>query len=378
MSSFLANMRLARQDFFKLSRYRPAPAWAMWLMTLAVSLSWGLGLLALILLLGRRWPQAGWWLSTALPFLFTSVMIGLSFHVVYTAVERHSSDRFLAWINGRPSLPVVLCYGGISTLCVMLGFALSYLLLGSLPGYEGVRLGPVSSWLSIALTGLIISVLWSIWWSQQWQEEYLKRQAQEAQLRLLQAQIEPHFLFNTLANVHGLMDHDPALAKQMLASFTDYLRVSLGRLRAQDSTVAQEFELARSYLQLLQIRMADRLQFDLQADDEAQGLVLPPLLLQPLVENAVVHGLEPSIDGGTVRMRARVNGQRLLIEVQDDGRGLNALPRPGGRRGNNMALENIRERLQARYGSGATLELQNAEPGTRALISIPMTDGTRT
>ena len=99
---------------------------------------------------------------------------------------------------------------------------------------------------------------------------------------------------------------------------------------------------------------------------------MPPLLLQPLVENAVMHGLEPAIDGGTLQLRARVQGRQLVLEVQDDGRGLDAPPRPGARRGNGMALDNIRQRLLARYGTEATLELQALQPGTLARITLPL------
>jgi LytS/YehU family sensor histidine kinase len=172
--------------------------------------------------------------------------------------------------------------------------------------------------------------------------------------------------------VQSLMDHDPPKAKQMLASFTEYLRASLGTLRRDQGKVADELDLAQSYLRLLQGRMEDRLRFEIEADAAARAQPLPPLLLQPLVENAVMHGLEPSIDGGTVRISARVQGQRLVLEVQDDGRGLDAPPRPGARRGNGMALDNIRERLQARYGAEATLDVQAARPGTLARISLPL------
>jgi hypothetical protein len=121
----------------------------------------------------------------------------------------------------------------------------------------------------------------------------------------------------------------PAQGQADAGSFTDYLRASLSTLRSDNSPVAQELALAESYLQLLQARMEDRLQFSIQADETARAVPLPPLLLQPLVENAVVHGLEPSIEGGTVRVSARVRGEELVLEVQDNGLGLAASrPRP--------------------------------------------------
>jgi signal transduction histidine kinase len=373
MQNFIATVRLARQDFFKLKRRHAAPEWALWVMTGLVALAWG-GMLSLVALVASgRLPSPAQALQVALPLLLTSLIIGVVFHVVYTAIERLASDRFLVWVNGEPGVLVGLFYGLTSMACVALGLFLGYLVLGQVPGMGRVEWAPQRSWISVSIFAIFISVLWGLWAWQQWHEEQLKRQAQEAQLRLLQAQIEPHFLFNTLANVQSLMDHDLPKAKQMLGSFTDYLRASLGNMRSEHSTVGQELELALRYLQLLQGRMEDRLRFEITADEAARAQPLPPLLLQPLVENAVMHGLEPSIEGGTVQVRARLQGGTLRLEVQDDGLGLNAPPRPGARRGNGLALNNIRERLQARFGPEARLELQTATPqGTLARITIPL------
>jgi len=375
MEHLLANLRLARQDFFKLRRKHAAPEWALWVMTGLVSLAWGLGLTLVAVVFSGRVPSARQLVELALPLLLTSLIIGTVFHVVYTAVERLAPDRFLAWVNGEPGLLVNVFFAASSMLCVALGLLLSLLLLGQVPGMGRVDWTPSRTWIPMAIFGVFFSVVWGLYAWQQWHEEQLKRQAQEAQLRLLQAQIEPHFLFNTLANVHSLMDHDLPKAKQMLASFTDYLRVSLGSMRSESSTVAQELDLAQSYLQLLQGRMEDRLRFEIRADEPARRHPLPPLLLQPLVENAVMHGLEPSITGGTVWVRARVQGTTLCLEVQDDGLGLDAPPRPGARRGHGLALNNIRERLKARYGPEAQFELLPApggQRGTLSRITIPL------
>ena len=187
--------------------------------------------------------------------------------------------------------------------------------------------------------------------------------ANEAQLRLLQGQMEPHFLFNTLANVISLIDADAPRAKHMLEALTDYLRASLGGLRHDDSTLAGELDLARRYLQLMQTRMGDRLRFEIEVDDAPAPRRLMPLVLQPLIENAVKHGLEPQVDGGTVRVKAArvaVDGQdSLQVCIEDDGAGLAAAARrprrrvAGGADGNGIALANLRERLQARFGAAA-------------------------
>jgi LytS/YehU family sensor histidine kinase len=199
-----------------------------------------------------------------------------------------------------------------------------------------------------------------------------EKRAAEAQLRLLQGQIEPHFLFNTLAGVLSLIDHEPAKAKQMLHDFTEYLRTSLGQLRSDNGPLSQELDLAEHYLRLLGARMEDRLHWHIEADDAARRAWVPPLLLQPLVENAIHHGLEPQLAGGTVQVSARVQGRQLVLEVSDDGRGLDAPPRLGARKGSGMALQNIRERLQSRYGHLASLELLPARPGTRVVMRLPL------
>jgi sensor histidine kinase YesM len=207
--------------------------------------------------------------------------------------------------------------------------------------------------------------------------------ANEAQLRLLQGQMEPHFLFNTLANVISLVDADAPRAKQMLQALTDYLRASLGALRHDDSTLLAELELARRYLQLMQTRMGERLRFEIEADDRVRDAALMPLVLQPLIENAVKHGLEPQVDGGTVRViatRLAIDGQdSLQVCIEDDGAGLAAAAsRPrrrvaGGADGNGIALANLRARLAARFGAAGRLTLDELETGrgTRACLIVP-------
>ena len=217
---------------------------------------------------------------------------------------------------------------------------------------------------------MVIAVANWFWWRLRVKQDTLLHQATEAQLRLLQAQIEPHFLFNTLANVQSLMDRDPSRAKQMLETFTDYLRTSLGQLRSTDSTLAAELAMTGSYLELLHIRMEERLRFEIDASDEALAAALPTLMLQPLVENAIEHGLEPKIEGGRVRIHARVVDGRLDILVEDDGLGLGS-PRRPRRHGVGMALCNIRERLRTQYGAKAALTLMPLAIGMQARLSLP-------
>ncbi|MBW1799425.1 MAG: histidine kinase [Deltaproteobacteria bacterium] len=188
----------------------------------------------------------------------------------------------------------------------------------------------------------------------------------ETHLRLLQAQIEPHFLFNTLSNVHGLMDTDLEKGKAMIEALTNYLRISLARSRKDISTLGQEIELIQDYLNIYQIRMGNRLQYRLEIDENIKGRSFPPMLLQPLVENAVRHGLEPRIDGGEVSITAKRDGHVIRIEISDNGPGMNTDSEQG------IGLKNIRERIEAIYGEEGRLILEENRPsGLTAGIEIP-------
>jgi Histidine kinase len=371
MSTLIHNLRLARHDFFKLRKHRDAPAWAMWLLTTGVGLAWGVGLLSLFGVVGGRVLSVNYWLQQGPPFIATALVIGFVFHSVYTLIERLAPQRFIDWTNGEPGLLVSLFFGFVSMACAVGGMGLAFLLIGSLPGMERVSWTSERSWLSFALTSVFASFIWGLWAWQEWHDEQLKRRTKEAELRLLQAQIEPHFLFNTLANVRSLIDFAPREAGEMLDAFTDHLRASLTGMRAETVSLDQELTLLGHYLRLMQMRMGDRLSFSIEADAQARAVMLPPLLLQPLVENAIHHGLEGQVEPGHVRIEARVAGNVLQVLVQDDGIGLDA---PRKRAGNGVATQNIRERLSRRYGPSARFHLEPARPkGTRALLELPLT-----
>jgi two-component sensor histidine kinase len=311
----------------------------------------------------RNW--AGWW-HWYQNNLIVCLSIGLLIHLLFDAAT---------WaIGGPPRLKRLrpwqrtLFFSAVPLTGVVFGWPLGLTLAGTditawVLGKRGAN--AIAGSLLIAL---LLTFLFHQWFAIKARQIDAEKRAAEAQLRLLQGQIEPHFLFNTLAGVISLIDTDAPRARQMLLAFTEYLRSSLTTLRQPQGPLAQELDLAENYLRLLQSRMEDRLQFGIEASDEARRVQVPPLLLQPLIENAVVHGIEPSIEGGRVSVQARVEDGRLLLTVHDNGRGLGAAPRRGG---NGMALANIRERLQARYGSAATLDVVAASPGTRAVLSLP-------
>jgi len=200
--------------------------------------------------------------------------------------------------------------------------------------------------------------------------EVIERQALQAQLRLMQAQIEPHMLFNTLANLQGLIAIDPDRASEMLDQLIQYLRATLSVSRSETTTLEQEFSAMEAYLGLMKVRMGDRLRYRLELPPELRKARLPTMLLQPLVENAIVHGLEPKIDGGAIVIQASADGASIEVEVRDTGLGLGQVHGP---RGGGVGVSTTRERLEALYGARAAITLLPVEPhGTLARLTLPL------
>ena len=206
----------------------------------------------------------------------------------------------------------------------------------------------------------------------------VSRQVTEARLQTLQAQVEPHFLYNTLANVQALNEVDPPAANLMVGHLIQYLRSSLPKMRESTSTVGQELELVRAYLNILQMRMGGRLEFAITAPDDLLAYAFPPMMLPSLVENAIKHGLEPQREGGRIDIvaeRAQEGvDQCLRLSVRDTGRGLSdASPQAGG----GLGLSNLRERLAALYGSKGRFWITSSEPkGVVATIEVPVQSAT--
>jgi signal transduction histidine kinase len=195
----------------------------------------------------------------------------------------------------------------------------------------------------------------------------LERKALDSRLRLLQAQVQPHFLFNTLANVRELVVSGSPQAATVLDSLIAYLRAAVPRLDEPATTMEQELQLVRAYLELMYMRMPDRLQFEVQVDSAALKLRCPPTTLLTLVENAVRHGIDPSEEGGRIEVRVRVQDGRCRAEVIDTGAGLH-----GAADGPGTGLATLRERLQLVFGGDAQLRLVELAPhGARAELDFP-------
>lgn len=202
-----------------------------------------------------------------------------------------------------------------------------------------------------------------------------QRLATESQLRLLRAQLEPHMMFNTLANLRSLVREDSLQAEVMIDQLITYLRSALAASRTEESTLGNEFTQLRAYLEIMSLRMGPRLAYRLELPGDLEKVALPPMLLQPLVENAIKHGLEPKVGRGRVDVIARRTDAGVEISVADTGLGLlsaGALESSVASASGSYGLLHVRERLQVAYGSQASLTLTQLAPsGVCATVRIP-------
>lgn len=197
----------------------------------------------------------------------------------------------------------------------------------------------------------------------------LKQQLAEARLQALQAQVEPHFLFNTLAAVEHLIETDPPRAAKMQGNLIGYLRSVMPNLRKPDSTVGREVDICRHYLEILKVRMEDRLDIVIDVPPGLESASLPPLILQSLVENAIQHGLEPKAEGGQIKIKAEISDGHLVIIVADTGIGFSPKSATSG---GGVGISNIRERLAAMFDKrGQLIITPNAPCGTQVRIELP-------
>jgi signal transduction histidine kinase len=202
------------------------------------------------------------------------------------------------------------------------------------------------------------------------ERESMQRQLSEARMQMMQAQVEPHFLFNTLASVEHLIETNPPRASAMQRSLIQYLRAVLPQMRETNlsSNLGREVDMVTAYLDLLKMRMEERLTVDIQIPEGLRTAAFPPMMLQSLVENAIKHGLECKSDGGTLKLMAEVAHSKLRVTVSDDGAGFGVVPS----KGTGLGLSNTRERLKLLHGEAAQLYISpNSPGGVIATIEVP-------
>ncbi|MFS2115825.1 sensor histidine kinase [Herbaspirillum frisingense] len=297
-----------------------------------------------------------------------------------------NGSRLLLWGNDAPNkLGMLLVIVVMAPLAVLLGRVLASLLMGQ-PILSLVPEHSDNIIAVIVLTFLVCFGATLFFWNRQKMAALeahatqVEKQAVQAQLQMLQAQIEPHMLFNTLATLQSLISTDPLQAELMLNQLVQYLRTTLSASRADSTSLQKEFDLIKAYLGLMSLRMGMRLSYTLQLPEHLGRLRLAPMLLQPLVENAIKHGLEPKVDGGNCTVRAAVHNDMLVLSVLDTGAGLPtsiSLNQPPPQKepviGMHFGLDNIRERLVTLYGPLAELIItHNVPAGAMAQITIPL------
>lgn len=336
-----------------------------------------------------------------------SVIIGTCISLLIDAL------RWLIWRTNKPNnLAFLLVCAASAPVGYYIGLSIGMLIYGiPIPSFNGfINRGDRAMVVMCIFISLISGIFF---WNQSKLAELkaqaekekarnaaIERQAMQAKLQLLQAQIEPHMLFNTLANLQGLIAIDAERAQYMLEQLILYLRASLSSSRTDKTTLKQEFALMHAYLELLAIRMGKRLTYQIDLPADLQSLQIAPMLLQPLVENAIKHGVEPKIEGGHIHVSAAVTDQVLHLKVIDTGMGLPSTYKEpvanqtqltqsqnhgendeksdhiNGRIDENshhVGNENVRDRLFALYGASASLTLSPNQPeGAIAHLTIPL------
>ena len=329
-----------------------------------------LGVCLFITLLLTKMEQGSWDVN-----LVYSLAIGLPVWLtIETGRRLFSGNTQMPWPAGWRGVVLVI-------VAVLLGFSLgnavgqayqAWMYPSQAPAKAPALLYPML--ITVVTSALMSAMFYLVGKARylQMQAEQSQRQAAEAHLKLLQAQLEPHMLFNTLANLRVLISLDAARAEQMLDHLIDYLRATLSGSRSGTHSLAAEFALLADYLALMKIRMGERLNYQLDLSSELADIPVPPLLLQPLMENSIRHGLEPQLAGGQITVRADKTEQgQLVLTVTDNGRGLQQAPEQSS--GTRFGVQQVRERLSNRYGTDATFNLiANPGGGTKACITIPL------
>lgn len=339
----------------------------------------GWRLVAAIVKLAAVFTLAGAILHSAVPRLGWIAAIG----VVNVMGFSIATALVAVWFNYRRnncrsqnSIALMLVVIGVAVLMVGYLIKFQHLSIGeaffdTFPG--GMLVGALGAALLVGVPLRLIVVMRNrqheartVQLQQGAERDRLARELSESQLRLLRAQIEPHFLFNTLGAVQQLAEKDAPRAAELTASLITFLRASLSEMRSDQATLKKEFALVEAYLTVMKARLGERLRFTLDLPDSLAGLAVPSMIVLTLAENAIKHGIEPSLRGGDVSVRARQRDGVVSIQVEDSGIGLGIQPGAG------LGLENARNRLLLAHGAAASVTLHEAPQGVVAEIIIPI------
>ncbi|MEP6608471.1 MAG: sensor histidine kinase [Burkholderiaceae bacterium] len=370
----MANASAVRQSWrswLSLSTCSAGPAWLQILWTV----SFNTVIAALMTLIAWGFGDRADILRFFASNLVIAQAIGLTIHALYEIGSYLVGRERIEEFSPRSR---VLYFAGIPIVGCLIGYWIGLTLLGVDAGH--IVQGAPRVIVAIVLVSIIFSTIWYGYLAgkarlaraeadgerERAKSAELQRQAVDAQLRSLQAQIEPHFLFNTLANVVSLIDTAPDKARVMLERLIELLRASLAASRSDRTTLGQEAALIAAYLDILSIRMGERLSYTIDVPKELQDARIPPLSLQPLVENSIKHGLEPKLAGGSVRLVARAADGTLQLDVEDDGLGFT--PQSGA----GVGLSNLRDRMFSLYGEKARLVVEELGCGTRVRVTMPL------
>ena len=307
-----------------------------------------------------------------------TLAIGYAQHFMYTMVIR-TARRMRAWA------PVLMHPLMLSLVLPVFGIYVGFMLALAILSGGALVFNFSEGWREFVFAACIsIAIGWMLWEASEasLRREVERRERAEleagaarsdkeratAELKTLRAQVEPHFLYNTLSNVVSLIDREPATAKHMTERLIGYLRHTLDASRRDNATVGDELAIVADYLEILRLRMGERLAFNINATEEVRALPLSPMLLQPLVENAIKHGLEPKVEGGSIAVSAVIENDVLQICIEDTGLGFGIATDTAG---SGSGLTNVRARLKALYGDAAKLTIDQPQEGTRICISLP-------
>ena len=369
--------RRVMRHWWAMSEERPGDGWMYLLATFIYNCVFGVVLTVIfVLAIHDRAPV----LDTLWETLFISNCIGFSIHGVMYVLHRWTMPTgFAQWSQWKKRAT----YVAAMLVGVYAGYTIAFAAFGR--NFTALFVKYPRAALGLFLIGGFGCLIWYLIMEGQTRrlraeadvarnseiQQRLTAQARDAELRALQAQIEPHFLFNTLANVQALIDYEPQKAKQMLDAFILHLRMSLDVSRQTQSTLGTELQFVKTYLQLLEIRMGARLRYRIECAPDLRSIPLAPLLLQPLVENAVKYGIEPKIDGGEIVIRVVREDAHVVLCVTDDGIGIGHSST--AKAGAGAGMKNVRDRLASLYGDRATLNItaiSGINEGSIAIIRI--------